>query len=98
MLTRIVKMTFDPTKVEEFLDIFNSSKKEIRNMKGCTHLALMQDFNHPNSFSTVSHWVDEEALDNYRNSEVFKEVWPKTKLLFIAKPIAFSLKEHTKVD
>lgn len=98
MLTRIVKMTFDPTKVEEFLHIFNKTKKEIRSMEGCTHLELMQDCDHPNSFSTVSHWVNEEALNNYRDSEVFKEVWPKTKLLFIAKPIAFSLKEHTKVD
>lgn len=98
MLTRIVKMTFDPTKVEEFLNLFNKSKKEIRKMKGCTHLELMQDHDHKNSFSTVSHWEDEESLNNYRNSDVFKEVWPKTKLLFIAKPIAFSLEEHTIVD
>lgn len=98
MLTRIVKMTFDPTKVNEFLDIFERSKNEIRKMEGCTHLELMKDCDHENGFSTVSHWENEEALNNYRNSEIFKEVWPKTKLLFIAKPIAFSLKEHTKVD
>ncbi|MCB0497832.1 MAG: antibiotic biosynthesis monooxygenase [Cyclobacteriaceae bacterium] len=98
MLIRIVRMTFDPAKVDDFLAIFNESKHKIRQMEGCSHLELMQDYNLPNSFSTYSIWQDETALNNYRDSEVFKDVWARTKALFSAKPIAFSLKEHTKVD
>lgn len=98
MLIRIVRMTFDPTKVEDFLAIFNESKHKIRHMEGCTHLELMQDYTLSNSFSTYSVWVDENALNNYRDSELFKDVWARTKALFSEKPIAFSLKEHTKVE
>lgn len=98
MLIRIVRMTFDPTKVEDFLAVFNESKNKIRQMEGCSHLELMQDYTLPNSFSTYSIWADEKALNNYRDSEVFKDVWARTKVLFSEKPIAFSLKEHTKVD
>jgi len=98
MLVRIVKMTFDPSKVAEFLAIFEESKVKIKAMKGCSHLELLQDYNLPNSFSTYSYWENEDALNSYRNSELFKEVWAKTKILFKEKPIAFSLKQHTLVE
>lgn len=98
MLIRIVKMTFEPNKVAKFLTVFEESKLKIRNMNGCTHLELMQDYNLPNSFSTYSYWRNEEDLNNYRNSEVFKDVWARTKVLFSKKPIAFSLKQHTLVE
>ncbi len=98
MLIRIVKMTFETNKVADFLAVFEESKLKICNMEGCSHLELLQDYNLPNSFSTYSYWVNEEALNNYRNSALFKEVWTKTKILFSEKPIAFSLKPHTKVD
>ena len=98
MLIRIVRMTFEPAKVDDFLAVFNESKYKIRQMDGCTHVELMQDYNLPNSFSTYSIWDDEKALNNYRNSDLFKDVWARTKALFSEKPIAFSLKEHTKVD
>lgn len=98
MLIRIVKMTFDPTKVGDFLAVFEESKSLIRAMEGCSHLELLQDYNLPNSFSTYSYWQDEQALNNYRNSKLFKNVWAKTKVLFSQKPIAFSLKKHTVVE
>lgn len=98
MLIRIVKMTFEPTKVPDFLAVFEESKEKIKTMEGCSHLELLQDYNLPNSFSTYSYWVNEEALNTYRDSALFKEVWAKTKVLFSEKPIAFSLKQHTLVD
>lgn len=98
MLIRIVKMIFEPTKANDFLAVFEESKLKIRNMPGCSHLELMQDYNLPNSFSTYSYWANEEDLNNYRNSEIFKDVWARTKVLFSEKPIAFSLKQHTLVN
>ena len=98
MLIRIVKMTFEADKVADFLSVFEESKLKIRAMNGCTHLELMQDYNLPNSFSTYSYWNSEGDLNNYRNSEIFKDVWARTKVLFSDKPIAFSLKQHTIVN
>ena len=91
MIIRIVKMTFEPQKVNDFLIIFNGSKQLIRNMEGCSHLELLNDINSPNIYFTYSYWNSETDLDNYRNSELFTNVWSKTKSLFSAKAEAWSV-------
>jgi heme-degrading monooxygenase HmoA len=88
-------MSFEPGKVNDFLDIFNSSKERIRNYKGCTRLELLQDTFQTNIFFTYSYWETKEDLNNYRGSELFGSVWPRTKLLFNAKPEAWSVEQHT---
>jgi heme oxygenase (mycobilin-producing) len=90
MLIRIVRMTFQPEKVSDFLAIFESSKHKIRNFEGCNHLELLRDLDYPHIFSTYSLWESPEALENYRQSELFKATWAATKLLFAEKPFAFS--------
>lgn len=91
MLVRIVKMTFNPEKIDEFLINFNASKNEIRNFAGCRLLELYRDKNNTNVFFTYSYWDDELALENYRNSSLFNEVWAKTKVLFSERPQAWSV-------
>jgi len=91
MIIRIVKMTFEPDKVSDFLKIFDDSKQYIRNMEGCTGLELLKDIKSPTLFFTYSHWQSENDLNNYRNSELFKSVWSKTKLLFASKAEAWSV-------
>ncbi len=83
-------MTFLPEKTEDFLAIFNTSKNKIRNFDGCLHLELWQDADNPNVFTTHSHWENAEALENYRQSELFKTTWANTKVLFAEKPQAWS--------
>ncbi|PKD18315.1 antibiotic biosynthesis monooxygenase [Salegentibacter salinarum] len=90
MIHRIVKMEFDPEKVEEFLSNFEKNKKKIRTFGGCYKLQLLQDQDNTNIFFTYSYWVDDPSLERYRNSELFKDVWAKTKVLFNAKPEAWS--------
>lgn len=97
MLIRIVRMTFKSENVSDFLVIFESSKNKIRSFDGCRHLELWKDYHAENSFTTYSIWDDEDTLNNYRNSELFKNVWQQTKALFKEKPIAFSNKKHTIV-
>ena len=46
---------------------------------------------------TYSHWESEEALNKYRDSELFKSVWSFTKALFAEKPQAFSTKKLQEV-
>lgn len=91
MLKRIVKMDFKAEKVEEFLANFQANKTKIRNFDGCTHLELLRDKHNSSRFFTYSYWEDEAALENYRNSELFKGVWAKTKVLFAEKPEAWSV-------
>ena len=97
MFVRIVKMDFKPENVPTFLDIFNSSKNKIRAVKGCELLELYRDKNNPNIFFTYSYWTDEDALENYRTSALFKKVWGATKILFQNKPQAWSVDKVTSL-
>ena len=91
MFVRIVKMSFHASKIETFLNNFNNNKTNIRNFDGCRLLELYQDKNDPSLFFTYSYWESEKHLEHYRNSDLFKNVWAKTKVLFNKKPEAWSL-------
>ena len=84
-------MSFEPHKIDEFLTNFETNKTRIRGFTGCNFLELYRDQNNTNVFFTYSYWDSEEALNNYRNSELFNVVWTKTKALFNAKPEAWSV-------
>lgn len=91
MLVRIVKMSFQSDKTEEFLTNFESNKTKIRDFKGCNFLELYRDQNNIAIFFTYSYWNSEADLNTYRHSDLFKEVWAKTKPLFNEKPEAWSV-------
>jgi len=91
MLIRIVKLSFEEGNIDTFLENFNINKKNIRNFKGCRLLQLLRDKNNPNIYFSYSYWESEEHLENYRNSDLFKSVWAKTKILFNNKPEAWSV-------
>ena len=91
MFIRIVKMSFEKNKIDVFLENFNSNKEKIRNFEGCNSLKLLRDKNNTNTFFTYSYWQSEKHLEAYRNSELFKSVWGKTKILFNNKPEAWSV-------
>ena len=91
MLIRIVKMRFQEDKIEAFLTNFEEVKFNIRNFEGNRFLELYQDKNDNRIFFTYSYWENEEALERYRNSTLFNEVWSYTKTLFSDKPEAWSV-------
>lgn len=91
MFVRIVKMSFDKDLIDKFLIVFSLHKESIRNFPGCRFLELYQDKDNPSIFFTYSYWNDEADLENYRTSELFKNVWSKTKTLFNDKPQAWSV-------
>ncbi|SDS25337.1 hypothetical protein SAMN04515667_1755 [Formosa sp. Hel1_31_208] len=91
MFVRIVKMSFDPKAIEEFLANFERNKLHIRGFEGCEFLELYRDKHNTNIFFTYSYWQTETHLEAYRHSELFKSVWSKTKPLFNAKPEAWSV-------
>lgn len=91
MIIRVVRMTFAPEKVAAFLALFHGSKDRIRQQPGCLHLELWHDADAPATYCTYSHWETPAALNAYRQSALFGEVWPATKRLFAAPPVAFSV-------
>lgn len=91
MIQRIVKMTFQEEGIDNFLVIFDESHHKIRTFEGCQYLELLQDKQQPHIFFTYSHWESQVALEKYRQSELFQTTWAKTKVLFAAKPEAWSL-------
>lgn len=93
MLIRTVRMTFAPAHQERFLTLFAGVREKIQAQDGCEHLALWRDARYPNVFTTYSLWRDEDALNAYRHSDLFKGTWAETKPLFAAPPEARSQHE-----
>ena len=91
MFTRIVKMEFETETIPAFLSNFEKVKSQIRNFPGCTFLELYRDKTNSNIFFTYSRWENENYLENYRNSELFRNVWTTTKKHFRSKAQAWSV-------
>jgi quinol monooxygenase YgiN len=90
MLIRIVRLTFAPDTVDDFLAQFDDSAPQIRQFPGCRHLELWRDADTPHVCTTYSHWKDEEALNRYRDSDLFKTTWAQVTPLFADRPEAHS--------
>ncbi len=91
MFVRIVKLSFHEENIPVFLENFELLKEKIRNAQGNRFLELYQDKNNKCIFFTYSYWETEQDLENYRNSELFYDVWAFTKKLFNDKPEAWSV-------
>lgn len=91
MIRRIVKMSFAPEKLDDFLDHFPGLKLRIEAFPGCNKVELLNQKDNKNILFTISIWGDEKALENYRQSDFFRETWTRTKKLFNDKPQAWSL-------
>jgi quinol monooxygenase YgiN len=91
MIIRVVKMTFLPGEAGNFRKLFAEYGERIRSAQGCTHLELWNDVDHPGIFFTYSHWLSAEDLARYRDSDLFREVWTKTKKMFETPAEAWSV-------
>lgn len=91
MFVRIVKLSFHEKNIPLFLENFDIMKHKIRNANGNRLLELYQDKTNKSVFFTYSYWETEQDLENYKNSELFNDVWTFTKKLFNDKPEAWSV-------
>ena len=98
MFVRIVKMGVYEQNIDTFLSNFDKNKFKIRNFEGCQFLELYKDKNDPTLFFTYSYWHSEQALDNYRKSDLFKGVWSKVKPLFNRPAEAWSVDKLETLD
>jgi heme-degrading monooxygenase HmoA len=93
MIKRIVRMSFSPEHVEQFISIYTENWKHISGFPGCRHVELLRSVAEPSVFFTWSLWESEADLEAYRNSGLFKGIWASTRQLFNAKPEAWTLTE-----
>jgi len=91
MITRIVKMKFQDEYISEFKKFSKEIESVIKSQEGCLSLEILQDIADNSFFFTYSKWKSEDALNNYRKSDFFRNIWPKTKEWFAAKPEAWSV-------
>jgi heme-degrading monooxygenase HmoA len=90
-MIRIVKLTFKPEHVQDFLEHFETVKQDINGFPGCRGMKLLQHQDVSNIFFTFSEWNSNDDLNNYRKSELFGGIWPKVKLWFDQKAEAWSV-------
>jgi quinol monooxygenase YgiN len=91
MITRIVKLTISPDKVADFERLFVANRALIAGFDGCLHLEILHDIHHPHVYFTYSKWQSADAIEAYRQSDLFTGIWARVKPLFIDKPEAWSL-------
>lgn len=98
MVKRLVKMHFKKEALPEFHALFAATCLKIRAFPGCEHLELLQQHERPEILFTLSYWKDPADLEKYRQSELFKDTWAKTKVLFDGRPEAWTMEVHTDVS
>ena len=59
--------------------------------EGCSYLELYQDKNNSETFFTYSRWENDADLENYRSSDLFKNIWTTTKPMFRSKVEVWSV-------
>lgn len=87
-------MYFSESSEMDFVQVFEQSVGKIMEFQGCHQVILLKNMNDSNSMMTYSIWETDEDLQNYRNSEFFKNTWKKTKSLFEKKAEAWSMKDY----
>lgn len=90
-MIRIVKLTFKPEHVDDFLNHFETVKNDINSFPGCQGMQLLRDKKNTNVFFTYSEWTAPEDLESYRTSALFGGIWPVVKKWFDAKAEAWSV-------
>ncbi len=85
-------MEFEPEKVEAFTALFSATRNKIASFDGCKNLELLNSLLRKRMcFLPIVFWESEKHLEAYRHSELFKQTWAKTKVLFRNKAEAWSV-------
>lgn len=90
MIRRLVRMKFSEESIHLFRTLFEETKSHILAFEGCIELDLMADADEPLCLCTWSTWMNVDALEKYRQSDLFRSTWSKTKPLFTEKASAWT--------
>lgn len=89
MILRLVGLPVHPDRVEELERAFAGARPRIAALPGCHRVTLLRtgDDDKPD-FLTLSVWTGREDLEDYRRSELFKDIWPAIRQTLREKPWA----------
>ena len=94
MITRLVKLTLQPSRKEDFTNLFRDMQGSIKSFPGCSGVELFRDLKQTDIVFTYSTWDSVEALEAYRRSDLFRNTWEKAKAFFSKPAEAWSLVEN----
>lgn len=94
MIIRVVDLQIQPEAFVKAKSLLDEVAPKVRGFEGCLHLELNFDIHRKGHIQTYSKWVSEEALNVYRNSEVFIIFWKSIKPLFLRPASAWSFKSQ----
>ena len=94
MIVRLVRLTLAPDRLEAFDAMFWQHHADIQSQPGCHGVELLGDPEDARVRLTLSRWSSEEALNQYRASALFGQIWPVTKAMFAAPPRAWTYPIH----
>ena len=97
MIIRIVKMVFKRDTIPSFKAMMEMNSARIRAFDGCEYLQILPSNNEDRVVFTYSHWRDEAALEAYRYSDLFKELWPQAKARFAEQPEAWTVDRFIEI-
>lgn len=95
MLTRIVQLSVKENSCEQFESFFRNNHPIISSFPGCSTVRLQKDMDNKNTYFTISEWNSDQDLEDYRNSDFFKRIWPLAKEFFSSPALAWSTIEIT---
>jgi hypothetical protein len=84
-------MTFAPDKVDQFLAHFDEAAPHIRSVSGLSGTLSSGRARRPPPYAPpIASGKRAEALDEYRDSDLFRRTWSTVKPLFAERPRARS--------
>ena len=90
-MIRIVHLQLALDRCTDFESFVQPRMPQIAAQPGCRSVRLLRGA--PGHYFTVSDWESEIALDAYRESALFAEIWPTVKPWFSAKAEAWTTDE-----
>ncbi|MDP6350350.1 MAG: antibiotic biosynthesis monooxygenase [Chloroflexota bacterium] len=89
MILRLVGLPVEPGQVAEMERAFAMARPRIAALPGCQQVSLLRtgEGEEPD-FLTLSVWDGRDDLEEYRRSDLFREIWPAIRATLRDKPWA----------
>lgn len=92
-IIRVVRMAFKPEESDNFVKLYRAVEPHIRAFDGCEHVELYQEISDEHAYTTYSLWRSPDALEAYRQSDLFGKTWSAVKQMLRAKAAAVSYRK-----
>jgi quinol monooxygenase YgiN len=91
MIVRVVELKFEKENLPLAQKMLEEIAPKVKGMEGCSYLEISSGIKDKGMIFTYSHWSSADALNAYRDSEIFRNFWRDLKKLFADPARAWSL-------